>query len=586
MLLQLWVRPALAHLLPAPIAYYIIKQLSNLTGFTQFMVTKLLTVKCLVWRWVEDRYDLFFPPPLLFILSISYKAERKIIHGIKTYLDVIVTGLMILCMVLGFTVTTIFISFQVYTESVYIVQSLTSITSNLNVSDSYIFMKINDSFVGSGYDSMENVMDGAYNYSRDWISQTLRHSLADADGTARKDLELKVLNLWDRSYQYWVTDQRNIPGSISKVRVGDDLGELLSQLYSSSHVFNVSAIQTFAQNNMGTLTSIVEQVWALFKGNIGFFLDTCLGIGRIILHSGSGVVNFVFGIFIYLTALFYLLSNSAESYIPMEVVSQYSIFQISGVGSAVQKAVNSVFLITIKMSVFYLLWTYVTHVVFDASIVVLPILFSSFIAACPFTGQHIVALPAAIELYCLQQRPIAALLLVTAQVAPSWLVDTAIYSEVRGGIHPWFTGLAVVGGTKLAFNTRVVNIHQLQLINSYRGVRVWGAGRYLRPPGAVRAVRHHQRLLHLHRRHGAGRHARGARRRRTHPHPRPEVHADTLGNRGLTRLGIEFEDLDLLLSVKLSTVICSVGGKPKLILNFSPILYIQNSQIHSCSLLG
>ena len=25
-------------------------------------------------------------------------------------------------------------------------------------------------------------------------------------------------------------------------------------------------------------------------------------------------------------------------------------------------------------------------------------------------------------------------------MAPSWLVDAAIYSEMKGGIHPWFTG--------------------------------------------------------------------------------------------------------------------------------------------------
>ncbi len=31
-------------------------------------------------------------------------------------------------------------------------------------------------------------------------------------------------------------------------------------------------------------------------------------------------------------------------------------------------------------------------------------------------------------------------------MAPSWLVDAAIYSEMKGGLHPWFTGLAVVGG--------------------------------------------------------------------------------------------------------------------------------------------
>ena len=153
------------------------------------------------------------------------------------------------------------------------------------------------------------------------------------------------------------------------------MGELLTQLYTSSNLFNIAALQTFVQNNMGTLTSILEQVWSLTKGNVGFFFETGIGMLRVILNGGSGVVNFFFSIFVYLTALFYLLSNSSDAYIPMEVISQYSIFQISGVGATIQKAINSVFLITIKMSCFYLLWTYITHIVFGASIVFVPIIF-------------------------------------------------------------------------------------------------------------------------------------------------------------------------------------------------------------------
>ena len=383
----------------------------------------------------------------------SVEKERQVLDTIIIHLDSIVTALMILSMVLGVTMATIFITFQVYTESLYVVQSAGKVASTLNMNDSYILTKLNHSLADQGFSSMENVVDGAYNLGRDWISSTLQRSLSEADADVRADLETKVLELWDRSYQYWVltsvtTDQRPGP-TVSKEAITNSVGEVLDKLLTSrihANIFNYTAMQTFVKENMGTLTSIMETSWTLFKGNIGFLFDTILGVIKIFFYGGTGFVNLVFGIVIYLTALFYLLSNSANTYIPMDLATQYSLFQVSGVGSSIQKAVNSVFLITVKMSSFYLLWTYVTHVVFQASIVVLPLLFSSFIAACPFTGQHIVALPAALELWLLQQRPLAATLLVLMQVAPSWLVDGAIYSEIRGGLHPWFTGLAVVGG--------------------------------------------------------------------------------------------------------------------------------------------
>ena len=46
----------------------------------------------------------------------------------------------------------------------------------------------------------------------------------------------------------------------------------------------------------------------------------------------------------------------------------------------------------------------------------------------------------------LGDRPISALSLLLCHILPTYVVDVAIYSEIRQGIHPWITGLSIVGG--------------------------------------------------------------------------------------------------------------------------------------------
>ena len=98
------------------------------------------------------------------------------------------------------------------------------------------------------------------------------------------------------------------------------------------------------------------------------------------------------------------------------------------------------------MASFYGLWTYLTHTVFNASIITVPVLVSTFLAAVPVAGQYPVALPAALELWVLKERPISALALLLCHVLPTYVVDVAFYSEIKQGIHPWITGLSIVGG--------------------------------------------------------------------------------------------------------------------------------------------
>jgi len=446
-LIQLWLHPGLLHLLPAPIFYSLIKRLLNYTGAFEFVCEQARVLEAAATSWFDRRADLILPRPVRFTARMLYNVERIFLQGTLSHVDSIVTIVLIFSMVLLTAVAGVFISIQVYAESAYILQSLASIASSLHMKDSLILASLNISLPSNS--SMEGVMDEAYTYGRGWISSTLRETLSETDEEIRLELENKVLELWDRSYQYWVLKQDVIGPKVSSGAVTTSFGEVMDKLYHSQNIFNIAAIQIFIRNNMGTLTSILEHVWSLFQGNFIFLIDTIMGVARVLLHSGSGFINFVFGIVIYLTALFYLLSNSSATYKPMEIMGQYTLFHGSGVGSVLQTAVNSVLFLTVKMSSFYLLWTYLTHTLFQATIVVLPMLFSSFIAAVPFTGQYIVALPASLELWLLQDRPIAAILLILVQIAPSWLVDAAIYSEMKGGIHPWFTGLAVVGGVYL-----------------------------------------------------------------------------------------------------------------------------------------
>ncbi|XP_023325507.1 transmembrane protein 245 isoform X2 [Eurytemora carolleeae] len=440
---QLWLHPGLLHLLPAPIFYSLMKRLFKYTGAYELCVRQYNRVCTCIWDWVDQNSDTLLPLPVRFLARQIYNLERGFLQATIFYMDGLVTSLLILGIFLVITVACILGIIQVYAESAYILQSLATIASSLEMKDSMLLSSLNISLPANS--SMETVMDEAYTYGRGWISTTLRNTLENTDTEVLQELENKILELWDRSYQYWILKQDVVGPKMSTAAITTSFGEVMDKLYTQD-LFNISAVQIFIRNNMGTLTSICEQVWSLFQGNLVFFMDATMGVLKVLFYSGSGFINFLFGIVIYITALFYLLSNSSSTYKPLEVLGQYAVYQGSGVGTILQTAVNSVLFITFKMALFYLLWTYLTHTIFQATIVVLPMIFSSFIAAVPFTGQYIVAVPACLELWLLQDRPVHSILLIIFQIAPSWLVDAAIYSEMKGGIHPWFTGLAVVGG--------------------------------------------------------------------------------------------------------------------------------------------
>lgn len=78
----------------------------------------------------------------------------------------------------------------------------------------------------------------------------------------------------------------------------------------------------------------------------------------------------------FVTALFYLLSASADKYKPVVLFNKLTPGGVGGSGNrfgqTVEEAINSVFAASFKMAFFYGLWTWFIHRLFQVKMIYIP----------------------------------------------------------------------------------------------------------------------------------------------------------------------------------------------------------------------
>jgi len=285
----------------------------------------------------------------------------------------------------------------------------------------------------------------------------------DQDRVSNTKLEEDILELWDRLYTY-MTNTSNLllsdknRSSIMYSSANHTL--LIPNLFTQMQTnfdFHLNDLYRLIRDNLGLLRTVLDSIWT----NTTLLLTLLSTIISLLFTGGFALFNFLVSFIVFVTLLFYLLSHSDQPiYRPTEWLNNILAIGGSGLGQAVNDAVTSVFVASLKIAAFYGLYTYVLHTIVSSNLVFLPAVIASICAVT--LKSYWAALPGCLDLWLVQQRPLGALLLLLGQIAPVYVVDTAIYSEVKGGGHQvrfekgflmtlqsvlqYLTALAIAGG--------------------------------------------------------------------------------------------------------------------------------------------
>ena len=131
--------------------------------------------------------------------KILIDADKKLVSVCESFLDPVISIVVLVLVVIATILGLIFAATQVYAEGDHLVRVGVNLV-NSTVSQHPEINKV----LPEGWQSVMDSMAGnAYLYGREYITNMIRDSVAEKNPEKAEQIEKQVIDLWDRIYLAW-----------------------------------------------------------------------------------------------------------------------------------------------------------------------------------------------------------------------------------------------------------------------------------------------------------------------------------------------------------------------------------------------
>nr|CDJ87801.1 similar to chromosome 9 open reading frame 5 [Haemonchus contortus] len=443
-----------------------ISRIGSSGGFFSAVSGALNSLWSKVYPPIKNLIDMSVAGSLRKFVKVLFNLDQMLASSLHEKMDVISSVVVMGFLAFFALLTLLFVGFQLHNETVHIIRLSSSM---INFRPDWLSLARNsteDKFEDHDIDIDEYVQQG-YDQGRAWLASHVRSLVTqDSVDSVRADmLEKQVMQIVGNLYKMLEEINSIAPTTASpevEVRVWKAQPMSVTDLRALKE-----EITLIAKENFDTLMGVPRSVWLVLSVNLTFVLSLMGVLAGILFSFGMDIFNTIIEVIVFLTMVYYLLSTSKERWLPVqwfgymaklvEKTSEISDdssstaedgqsppvmeFCITG---AIEQAIFG-FLVTLKMAIFYGLYTYFVYSLFDLNIVLIPCLLAALFAAIPIVPPYIVAIFGFLELWLVRDALSVAIVFAVMSFAPHMYVDAAFYREVKNS-YPYVTGLSILGG--------------------------------------------------------------------------------------------------------------------------------------------